>query len=889
MTPSTPLRESFDNGKLTVSLRTVLVIPLTPSRALRDELPLCIPFGSVKNIAGGELASGIWEVRRPHLLDVAAKDCDILCVQEIAKDVCGWDEFESEHFQWITHRASSQWRGTGIGIAVDKFDCIVQKIATGRGLWVLARIHGLGRVVCGTLHGHTGTTNAVYQAAVLEFIRELPAKWRQYPLLCGIDANEVPCWEIDEEGDMRVGSSSTNMNVLVHEAMHIGGRFLSPCPEQLSAPTHFPRDENRTGRQIDVLLHRQMCLGGLNIDAARRHCIGSDHAFIFADVYLNKKIPKLRWGNDSRARWVVADLPARVIVDDEDIQLLAKEYTRPLRSQAYQDDEATKDAFRKARENNLVVDWKIAHKRRRQARNQWKQSRLQRILDGSWEDYRQLQNEKKRRRGWWGGLLADKSAAQLSGEVQEHLSKKMVDPSMEDWDGVLGKIIDNIDPKGDFVEFTLIDMREELQNMKCKSAVGPDGTGVHLLRTMASHDDLGPQLLALINQIVSRQEIPDSWRKSFLALLAKVSEPSRPGDLRPISVSSAFNKLVNRMVCTRSFPLLRRGSRVSACGKGRQAADLIGAMSRVRDVIHEWKSSALARKLDVAGAFDRVDRKKVANLLVQRLKFQGVNQELRYLLCQLRTHELHGKVPGGHCIVVAPNNGIKQGAPESAEVFGLVMDSILSDLTASSQWKAFGEGLPGLDLDVMFYQDDVFILEKDLGVLGRRVRVVDRALQQAGLKLATEKTKIISSAAYRGPRKIKIGDDIFEIAKAEESIRVLGVSFSFQTSPSSQAQELLSRTRAAAAAHRDLLGAKGPWSKKMHLMQILVESRFAWTAGALHWSSEDLRSANLLQLHTLRTAFNFRRHASESWVDWNSRSFALGSSQMDTHAGRRKY
>ena len=64
MMPSTPLRGSFDNGKLTVSLRTVLVIPLTPSRAPRDELPLSIPFGSVKNIAGGELASGIWEDRR---------------------------------------------------------------------------------------------------------------------------------------------------------------------------------------------------------------------------------------------------------------------------------------------------------------------------------------------------------------------------------------------------------------------------------------------------------------------------------------------------------------------------------------------------------------------------------------------------------------------------------------------------------------------------------------------------------------------------------------------------------------------------------------------------------------------------------------------------------
>eukprot|EP00439_Symbiodinium_sp_Y106_P039173 s2481_g4.t2 len=463
----------------------------------------------------------------------------------------------------------------------------------------------------------------------------------------------------------------------------------------------------------------------------------------------------------------------------------------------------------------------------------------------------------------------------------------MVDPEMVDWDSQLNEMIAAVKLGGDFVEFTLTDIRGELQNMKCKSAVGPDGIGVHLLRCMASHDDLGPQLLSLTNHIVRTQSIPSSWNTSFLALLAKIEFPTKPGDLRPISVSSAFNKLVNRLVCARALPFLRRGSRVSACGKGRQAADLIGTVSRVRDVVHEWRAPALICKLDVAGAFDRVDRRKVANLLVQRLKNPDINSELCYLLSQLRVHELVGKVPGGGQIHVRPNNGIKQGAPESAEIFGLVVDAILGDLTAARQWQAFGESLPGLDVDVMFFQDDIFVLEQDLCKLGRRVRVLDKGLRQAGLRLATEKTKIIASAAYHGHRKIRIGDDIFQISSQSDSIKVLGVSFSFGMNPSQQAQEMLARARAAAASHRDILSACGPWSKKLYMIKMLVESRFAWTAGALHWSSEDLRCANLLQLHTLRSAFGLKRKRDETWVDWNSRTMRFLRAWLVSHGHSR--
>eukprot|EP00439_Symbiodinium_sp_Y106_P081906 s980_g21.t1 len=631
-----------------------------------------------------------------------------------------------------------------------------------------------------------------------------------------------------------------------------------------------------------MILRRLVDASPVSIEPDRRHSIGSDHAIVHAEVFSSGH-RRLRWGNDSRARWVVGELPSCIIVDDEDVANLARECTRPRRTCAFTDDQATRDAISVAKCSKSPTDWKHVHKLRRKARDVWKKTRLQQIVQGSWEDFRQLQNEKKRKRGWWGNMLAEKSSATLTAEVQQHLESKMVDPKMSAWDARLEELITSVRTEDEFVDFSILELREELQGMKCKSAVGPDGIGVHLLRTMASHDDLGPQLLDLINYIVRTQAVPSSWNVSFLALLAKVEQPAGPGDLRPICVSSAFNKLVNRLVCSRTLPLLRRGSRVSACGKGRQAADLIGAISRVRDVVHEWKSPALICKLDVAGAFDRVDRQKVAEPLIQRLTSCHVSRELRYLLTQLRTHELVGKVPGGQCISFSPNNGIKQGAPESAEIFGLVIDAMLSELTASRHWKKFGESLPGLDVEIMFYQDDIFILDKELGMLGRRIRVIDKCLQRAGLRLATNKTKIIASAAYMGHRSVKIGDDVFQIAPLSESVKVLGVSFSFGETPSQQAQELLSRTRASAAAHRDVLTAKGAWVKKLYMIKMLVESRFSWTAGALHWSAEDLRCANLLQLHVLRTAFGLCRKRDESWVDWNSRTMRFLRAWLVSH------
>ncbi|CAE7535945.1 Retrovirus-related Pol polyprotein from type-2 retrotransposable element R2DM [Symbiodinium microadriaticum] len=743
-------------------------------------------------------------------------------------------------------------------------------------------------VVLGSLHALTGVTNAKYQAAVTEFCRGLPSAWRQYPILCGFDANEAPIWKEDVT-DMEIShldlllTASTNMNCLVDQCLRQDLRPVRPKLEQLKTPTHYPRDTTRSGRQIDMVWQKKLQCGPVQIDAERRHAIGTDHAALLVDVFVRHKSSQ-KWGNDSRPRWVVAELPNTTIVDEKDLMQLAAQCSRPRTTKSYQDDPAVKDAFCRAKlELNDCSLWKHAQKLRKKKRAQWQQERYTAILNGDWEQYRALQRERDRKKGWWGDLLNERSAEQLTEEVKQHLESKLMNTALPDWDDLLQEHIDLV-PKGDYFQpFTILEVRTVLQEMKAGSAVGPDGVSVSLLRHIASHDCLGPQFLSLINHIVESLELPESWHDNFLALLAKVDRPKKPKDLRPICVSSALHKMITKLVCTRVMPQMRTGSRISGCGKGRQAADVIGCLSRVRDVVQEWKEPMLMCKLEISGAFDRIDRLQLVQFLKENLSQEDYPHELRYMLAQMRTYRLVGIAPGGNLIEVEPNVGIKQGAPESAELFGMVMDHLLTTLIGTKAWQKFGRPHSDLDVNLVFYQDDIFLLEKDFIRLCKRVKVLERYLERAGLKLATDKTKIIASPWVHGVRKARVGGDLFEISAPTESIRVLGLAFSMYEQPSQQAHELLGRTRAAAAKHQTLLRGKASWHRKVKMMETLVTTQFRWTAGAVHWAPEDLKQANTMQLHIMRNIFKMGRVDNESWVTWNTRTMRACRAWLVAH------
>ncbi|OLP85693.1 hypothetical protein AK812_SmicGene33287 [Symbiodinium microadriaticum] len=124
-----------------------------------------------------------------------APGADIFLVQEIARGDSGWQEHETDTHFWLTHRREEQWRGTGVGISNEIFDSVISRKQTARGMLALVKLRDRGKIILGSLHAYTGVTNRVYQQEIHAFLRELGGKWRKYPCVIGVDANEAVTWD----------------------------------------------------------------------------------------------------------------------------------------------------------------------------------------------------------------------------------------------------------------------------------------------------------------------------------------------------------------------------------------------------------------------------------------------------------------------------------------------------------------------------------------------------------------------------------------------------------------------------------------------------------------------------------------------------------------------
>ena len=187
----------------------------------------------------------------------------------------------------------------------------------------------------------------------------------------------------------------------------------------------------------------------------------------------------------------------------------------------------------------------------------------------------------------------------------------------------------------------------------------------------------------------------------------------------------------------------------------------------------------------------------------------------------------------------------------------------------------------------VFYQDDIFLWEEDAAALSKRIALIADGLGKIGLTLAEDKTMIIASKHYKGPRKALICGKRVDIQDDSMKIRVLGVNFAFGDSPGQQAKDLLSRATSAASFHEDILNEDGKWEDKARMLDALVESTFTWAAAAVQWNKEELSMANSIQIRALRRAFGLRRKSGEEWLDWNTRTWRLVRAWMHTNKVRR--
>ncbi|CAE7780059.1 unnamed protein product [Symbiodinium sp. CCMP2592] len=803
--------------------------------------------------------------------DVVSGALDLLCVQEVPRSEPGWREDTTDGFTWLLHQSSIQWRGVGIGVSHDLFDCTTDRRSCSHGAAWVVRLRNAKRFVLASLHLPTGVPVQEYYKACSNF-RSMLAGWHSdLPCVVGVDANVELIWSRADDREDGVGlQSGGKVDKFLEMCGCLRLQPQAPRVEDRWVPTHYPRDESRDGRHIDCLLVRGLASSPVLVDSEVRLHINTDHARLHCRVELQKTRGG-RW-RDGRARWVCDSDKLFEPETWEDVKRMAHLYTRPRPAVRFKDDAETLDMIHDAKAARGIIAkdlWKKVHAMRKKKRRDWKQNRVLSILGGNWHAYRDYKKERGRR-NWWGRLLQDTPACELGDKVAQHLKNKVHDDGI-DWHSDLSARLDAVEcPDSSFRPISCEEVSAALTGMRARSALGPDLVGVDLLRKIF---EFAPQALcALFNEVLHSGVLPEDWDVSLLALLPKTAWPAGVADLRPIAMSSASMKTLSRIIMSRTFPAMRRPCPWTAAGCGRSCADMHGTFSRLRDMSREWRVGVIAVKLDIRGAFDHVHRRAVADFITTHLQGEDVPFETRFLLRLLDVNRLEGCAPGGARLSVDCNRGIRQGSPESAEIFGLLVSCIISRLKSGNQWRVPNGLLQDLPADVGCYQDDIFVWGEQSGPISHNIGLISQALREVGLELAREKTSIIASKYYKGVRYVVVDGLRVEMQPPGSSIRVLGLDFDFDAPAHQQTKEVMGKVWTAFHANKTLLCGPGSRAAKVYLVRMLIEGCWSWTAGSLHWEKDDLRAMNSLQLRVLRLCFRCPRREGEDWVSYNSRS-----------------
>ena len=99
-------------------------------------------------------------------------------------------------------------------------------------------------------------------------------------------------------------------------------------------------------------------------------------------------------------------------------------------------------------------------------------------------------------------------------------------------------------------------VKEILDNLNPREAVGADGISPHLLRPSAPV--MAEEITRLINFLIANRSWPDEWKWGNLTLVFKKDEDTRKENYRPVSVLTALSKVYEKVMYDQLYNTFRR-------------------------------------------------------------------------------------------------------------------------------------------------------------------------------------------------------------------------------------------------------------------------------------------------------------------------------------------
>ena len=366
-----------------------------------------------------------------------------------------------------------------------------------------------------------------------------------------------------------------------------------------------------------------------------------------------------------------------------------------------------------------------------------------------------------------------------------------------------------------------------------------------------------------------------------MVVIPKVAFPSDPGDLRPLAMGSATAKLFARLLLHRTEPKIRVQGPEQCSGRGRQCSDFLFVVGRLMQLEQEWKRGTCYLKVDLAKAFDKVNRTVLTNKLQERM---GMCPEFRCWYNLLRNTDAVLQTSWDSSIIHM-QGGIKQGAVESPAFFSFLAETCLQEASLRYKWQDTEDAFEGLSLNNLLYMDDGLQWSKGVGGIEKRIMQWGVLLQEYGLKINAKKCQLYCSPFYTGKRTIRIQG---ELLHATDELHILGMTFRVGITPSELLAPLLAKARAKFwGGLQHLLRSKTPIGGRIRLMERILGGTVLWPLSALPMDSAGLGLINNLQLQICIWMMRVAKRPDESWIQFRERAYRGARAVIHKYAGKR--
>ena len=315
-------------------------------------------------------------------------------------------------------------------------------------------------------------------------------------------------------------------------------------------------------------------------------------------------------------------------------------------------------------------------------------------------------------------------------------------------------------------------------------------------------------------------------------------------------------------------------------GEGRQTADYVFGTARLMQLDHEWKSGLNFLKLDVAKAFDTLNRKAFLNRLADKL---GCNEILRCWWAMFSSTDAVLSTVWGESVVDMVT-GIRQGSVESPQMFAAVIDWILGDVAVKYGWDPAEGPLQGLNLGEIAFVDDLIVWNGDRKGLKVKVAQLAEEMRSRGLQVNIKKCQLYVSPYDKTSGKFEL--EGVELTP-DDHLLVMGLPFRSGISPREVMAPIFAKVNTRFWAMKHLFRAKVPLAGRLRLMDRVLGNMALWCSSALHPDKMALQTINVLQSRLVIWSMRLSKKAEEDWLEFRLRCFRFARWAIQRFVGKR--